>query len=129
MAKIETEKIIPFRFHSKMRDVGVYEGNFLVKRSTLKLDTSFIRTKAALTGNSLPVTREERILIDAIACCAVFIEPVDQYGKPLNNPGWIDEILDREIVLALHAEWIDYQNSFYEQPDVKKDENEGQTSV
>lgn len=131
MAKIETEKVLHFQFHSKMHDVGIFKKSFILKRATPKLDTNFIRTKAALVGGEMPVTQGERLLIDAMAVLWTYFIPINDKGAPTGEENWIDDILDREIILALQQEYLDYQESFYQKKDANTEEvtNEGQASV
>lgn len=129
-AKIEREKIINFKHESKMKDVGTFTKRLKIKRRSPRLDTAFVTTKAALTGGLAPLTRGEMLLIDAIATLNVYIEPVTDKGESLLDKGleegWVDDILDQEIIFAIHKEWIDYQNSFYPPEEVKPGGQDGE---
>lgn len=115
-AKIIREKIITFKFDSKVVDQGKYEQVFRIRRRSPRLDTAFITTKSILCGGSAPVTRGEMLLLDTIATLTVYVEPLDKNGKVIEGE-WMDDILDQEILFAIHKEWADFQNSFY--PEVK----------
>ena len=122
MAKIEREKIINFQFKSEMPDVGTYEQTLRLKRRTPRLDAAFITTKSILCGGMPPVTKSEMLLLDTMASLSVYIEPLDKSGKVIEND-WMDDILDQEILFAIHNEWVKYQNSFY--PEVKPAGDQG----
>jgi len=123
--KVEREKIIHFKYQSKAKDVGSYEQSFVIKRRCPKLDLQFISTKAALTGGLTPITRSEMSIVDTIATLTVYFEQVDKHGKRSESAEWIDDIVDPDILFALHKEWLDYQLSFY--PEVKQDGESTQT--
>lgn len=120
-AKIEREKLILFGHQSKMPDVGKFTKRLILKRRTPRLDTAFITTKAALTGGLTPLTRGEMLLVDTIATLNVYVEPADQNGKPIQEDSWIDNILDQEILFAIHDKWSEYQESFYPKTEEKDD--------
>jgi hypothetical protein len=123
-AKIEREKILNFSFESKAQGMGTYKKMFKMMRRSPRLDAAFITTKAALTGGLVPLTRGEMQLIDTIATLNVYFEPVNTKGESTNEDGWVDEIMDQDILFALHKEWVDYQNSFY--PPEPKESTGGQ---
>ena len=121
MSKIELHKIIHFDFDSQARDVGKYTKKLKILRRSPRFDAAFITTKAGLTGGLTPLTRGEMLLIDAIATLHVYIIPVNNKGEDLPiedsaRDGWVDKIVDQDVLFALHKEWIDYQNSFYPEP-------------
>lgn len=120
--RVDREKIINFSFKSQMPDVGEYKGAFRIFRKTPRLDAAVVTTKAALTGGITPLTRGEMQFIDTLAVLTVYFEPVDHMGRKIEKPDWIDDILDQEILYALHREWLDFQNSFY--PQGVKDEGQ-----
>lgn len=116
--KIEREKIIQFKFDSKMLDWGnPYQQKFRLKRRTPGLDMRVVATKAILTGGQPPLSRGEMFLTDVIGTLSVYIEPLDLNGKTVEGTEWIDDILDQDCLFAIHREWLDFQNSFY--PGVK----------
>ena len=111
-----------------MSDVGEYACDFRIFRKTPRLDAAVITTKAALTGGITPLTRGEMMFIDTLATLTVFFEPIDRSGRKIEKPDWIDDILDQEILYALHREWLDFQNSFYPQG-IKDEGKPTETSV
>lgn len=131
-AKIEREKIIQFKFESQAKDVGVYTKRLKIMRRTPRLDSAFITTKAALTGGLIPLTRGEMLVIDAIATLNVYVDVVNEQGKSLTQAGgpeegWVDNILDQDVLFAIHKEWADYQNSFY--PEAPKTEGNSEAAA
>lgn len=125
-AKVEREKIVQFKFESKMPDVGTYKQTFRFKRKRNSLDASVITVKAALTGGIPPINKGEANFIDTIAHLQVYVEPINERGDKIEGD-WIDEIFDQEILFAIFKDWLMYQDSFYppEQRMVKNEEAAG----
>ena len=122
--KPELFQIINFSFKSEAKDIGNFSKNLKILRRKPQLDTAYITTKAALTGGLAPLARHEIMLLDSIATLNVYVKPVDDHGNELDEPGWVDDILDQEIIFAIQGKWIDYQNSFY--PDAKPQQQQTQ---
>jgi len=111
--KIEQHKDILFRHDSDMKDVGIYSRRFRIYRRTPRLSVQIVNTKSGLTGGMTPINKSEALLIDTIGTISVLADPLDQKGEPIGDSSWIDEVRDNEILFALYAEVIKYQNSFY----------------
>lgn len=115
---IQKEKVIHFEYESKMPDIGLFKGVYLLKRETPKLRADYIRVKSALAGGNIPLLPAELQFIDTVAALNAYVSPCDQYGKALQNAdGWIDEILDRNILFEIHVKLSEFHNSFYEKKD------------
>lgn len=129
MSKIERSKIINYEFKSEMSDIGVYRKRLKLLRKRPSLQSAFTANKTALCGGIPPVTKFEMLMIDAMATVNVFCIPVDDQGNeyPVDHKersGWMDDILDDEILLDLREKWIEYQNSFYPEPKKQEAESE-----
>jgi len=108
---MELQKDISFTFDSKVRDVGTYRGGFRLLRRTARRATLVVTTKSALTNGLPPVTPGDRQLVDTIATLTVLVQKIKSNGQPETDAGWVDEILDFEILYALHEKYLEWEDS------------------
>lgn len=112
----ERDTVVTIEYESKMRDVGRFKGKFKLLRKTASIVSNIKATKAALLGGSFPVSQADALHFDVMATLTIAVFPVPN-PTPLNQGGWIDEILDPAIWYAIYDRWQAYQASFSEASD------------
>lgn len=113
---MELQKDISFTFDSKVRDVGTYRSAFRLLRRTARRATMVVTTKSALTSGLTPVTPSDRQLVDTIATLTILVQKIDAQGKPQADAGWIDDILDFEVLYSLHEKYLEWEDSLMTDP-------------
>lgn len=113
---MELHKDISFVFDSKVRDVGAFRSGFRLLRRTARRATMVVTTKSALTSGLTPVTPGDRQLVDTIATLTILVQKIDANGKMQQDAGWIDDILDFEILYALHEKFLEWEDSLMIDP-------------
>jgi hypothetical protein len=109
---MELFKDINYEYKSELTDVGVYKTRLRLYRWTMGLELQADANYSAATGGLRNPREYNDNLIYASANISARVKPIDQFGKLVEDPKWISDIVDPNIIFDIFLKLIEFDNSF-----------------